>query len=61
MKKVVEILANREELIERSLSVVLLQITAAIAERGQCTIALAGGGTPEPLYRAIAARDLDWD
>ncbi|MGL5063430.1 MAG: 6-phosphogluconolactonase [Microcoleus sp.] len=61
MKKVVEILANREELIERSLSVVLSQITTAITERGQCTIALAGGGTPEPLYRAIAARDLPWD
>lgn len=61
MKKVIEILANREELIERSLSVVLSQITAAITERGQCTIALAGGSTPEPLYQAIAARELDWD
>lgn len=61
MKQVVEILANRAELIERSLSIVLSQIAAAIAERGQCTIALAGGSTPEPLYRAIAARDLDWD
>jgi 6-phosphogluconolactonase len=61
MKQVVEILANRAELIERSLSVVLSQIATAIAERGLCTIALAGGSTPEPLYRAIAAQDLNWD
>ena len=61
MKKVVEVLANREELIARSLSIVLSKIPAAIAEHGQCTIALAGGSTPEPLYRAIAAQDLPWD
>jgi 6-phosphogluconolactonase/glucosamine-6-phosphate isomerase/deaminase len=61
MKKVVEVLANREELIARSLSIVLSKITAAIEERGQCTIALAGGSTPDPLYRAIATQDLPWD
>jgi 6-phosphogluconolactonase len=61
MKKVVEVLANREELIARSLSIVLSKITAAIAERGQCTIALAGGSTPEPLYRAIATQNLPWE
>ncbi len=61
MKKVVEVLANREELIDRSLSVVRSKIQAAIAERGICTIALAGGSTPEPLYRAIATQDLSWD
>jgi 6-phosphogluconolactonase len=61
MKKLVEVLANRAELIERSLSIVRSQIQAAIAERGQCTIALAGGSTPEPLYRAIATQDLPWE
>ncbi|MBE9184306.1 6-phosphogluconolactonase [Microcoleus sp. LEGE 07076] len=61
MKKVVEVLANREQLIERSLAIVLRQIAAAIAERGICTIALAGGSTPEPLYRSIASQDLPWD
>ncbi len=61
MQKIVEVLVNREELIERSLRVVLSKITAAISERGLCTIALAGGSTPEPLYRAIAAQDLPWD
>ncbi|MEG4283419.1 6-phosphogluconolactonase [Microcoleus sp. A006_D1] len=61
MQKIVEVLVNREELIERSLRVVLSKITAAISERGLCTIALAGGSTPEPLYRAIATQDLPWD
>jgi 6-phosphogluconolactonase len=61
MQKVVEVLANRDELIERSLQVVLSKIPAAIAERGICTIALAGGSTPEPLYRALCAQDLPWD
>ena len=61
MQKVVEVLGSREELIERSLAVVLSKITAAIAERGMCTIAAAGGSTPEPLYRSLATQDLPWD
>jgi 6-phosphogluconolactonase len=54
MKKIVEVLANREELIDRSLGIVLSKIPSAIAERGVCTIAAAGGSTPEPLYRALS-------
>jgi len=61
MKKIVEVLADREALIERSLAVVLSKIQAAIAGRGICTIALAGGSTPKPVYEAIAACDLPWD
>ncbi|PSB40325.1 6-phosphogluconolactonase [filamentous cyanobacterium Phorm 6] len=61
MKKVIEVLVNREELIARSLAIVLSQIDKAIAERGICTIAAAGGSTPEPLYRSIASQDLPWD
>jgi 6-phosphogluconolactonase len=33
----------------------------AIAQRGQCTIALAGGSTPKPLYETLAQQDLPWD
>jgi 6-phosphogluconolactonase len=33
---------------------------AAIAERGEALLALAGGRTPFPAYRALASRDLDW-
>src|SRR4028119_393187 len=61
MKKIVEVLANREELINRSLGIVLSKIHAAIAERGVCTIAAAGGSPPEPRYRALSGQDLPWD
>ena len=61
MKTIVEILPDREALIERSLAVVLSKIKAAIAERGLCTIALAGGSTPKPLYEAIATLNLPWE
>lgn len=61
MKKIVEVLADREALIERSRTVILSKIQAAIAERGLCTIALAGGSTPKPIYEAIAACDLPWE
>ena len=34
---------------------------AAIAERGQFVVALAGGSTPERLYKLLATRELDWE
>ncbi len=60
MSKIVEVLPDREALIERSLALVLSKIQAAIQERGMCTIALAGGSTPKPLYEAIATQELPW-
>lgn len=35
-------------------------VRQAIAERGRAVLALAGGRTPFPAYRALASRDLDW-
>jgi 6-phosphogluconolactonase len=61
MNKTVEVLPHKEALIERSLEVVLSHMQTAIQERGQCTIALAGGGTPKPLYEALATQNLPWD
>ncbi|MCG8368466.1 MAG: 6-phosphogluconolactonase [Pseudanabaenales cyanobacterium] len=61
MTPIVEILPDKTALIERALEVVVIQMRAAIADRGLCTIALAGGGTPKPLYAAIAQQDLPWD
>ena len=60
MKKFVEILSDKPALIQRSLELVLTKINTAIATRGQCTIALAGGSTPKPLYEALADRPLPW-
>lgn len=37
------------------------EIAASARERGTCTVALAGGRTPEPVYRALASMpDVDW-
>ncbi|MDT8438841.1 MAG: 6-phosphogluconolactonase [Wenzhouxiangellaceae bacterium] len=33
---------------------------AAISEAGRARLALAGGSTPMPIYRALAAMALDW-
>jgi 6-phosphogluconolactonase len=38
-----------------------LEMTRAIAERGSCGICLAGGRTPEPVYRELASgSSIDW-
>lgn len=61
MSKFVEILPDQEALVARSLVIVLEKIIQAISDRGQCTIALAGGSTPKPLYSALAQENLPWD
>ena len=61
MKKIVEVLADKVSLIERSQVLVVDKIQSAIASRGQCSIALAGGSTPKPLYEALAQENLPWD
>lgn len=57
----VDVLVNKQILIERALVSVTTRITKAIAERGQATIALSGGSTPRPLYEALARQALPWE
>ncbi|MDY6783567.1 MAG: 6-phosphogluconolactonase [Cyanobacteriota bacterium] len=61
MKKSVEVLADKPAAIARSLALVVEKMQEAIAARGGCTIALSGGGTPKPLYEALATQSLPWD
>lgn len=61
MKKIVEILADREQLVARSHEILLAKLAEAIQTRGQFTLALAGGSTPKPLYEALAGDDLPTD
>lgn len=60
MKKLVETLPHKSALIERAHILVKQKIMAAIAAHDLCTIALAGGSTPKPIYEAIATEDLPW-
>jgi 6-phosphogluconolactonase len=57
----IETLPDLPELIERGLEISLKVIEQAIAQRGQATLALAGGSTPKPLYEALATQALPWD
>ncbi len=57
----VEILSDRSSLVDRACNLTVEKINSAIAQRGQCTIALAGGGTPKPLYQALAQHNLPWE
>lgn len=61
MEKFVEILSDKQALVERSLALVVEKIKAATEAKGQCTIALAGGSTPKPLYEALSHQPLAWD
>ena len=60
MNRIVEVLPDKVALVARSLQLVLETIQTAITQRGQCTIALAGGSTPKPLYEQLAQQDLPW-
>ena len=58
---IVEVLSDKVDLVQRALELVTASIQTAIAERGFCTLALAGGSTPKPLYAALATQPLAWD
>lgn len=61
MNRTVEVLSDQAALIQRSLEIVLTRLHSAIASRGRATIALAGGGTPKPLYEQLASQNLPWE
>ncbi len=52
--------ADADALARGVASVLAAACEAAIAERGQASLALAGGRTPYPAYRAWAAMQLPW-
>jgi 6-phosphogluconolactonase len=50
--------------INESIKYLLAELTAylqrTIQENNHCTLALAGGNTPKPLYEALSKEDLPW-
>lgn len=60
MKKRVEILSDKFALIDRSQILIKQKIIEALSEQDFCTIALAGGSTPKPIYEMMAEESLPW-
>jgi 6-phosphogluconolactonase len=54
--------AEPAELVRRASRWLAQELTSAIAERGSCAVCLAGGRTPEPVYRALAGESgIAWE
>jgi 6-phosphogluconolactonase len=51
---------DRDDLIAALTEVCSNAIGEALATRNRATVALSGGTTPAPLYRALSHRPLDW-
>lgn len=60
-KNQVHILPAGEEFIAFASSRLKEEIISAIGHRGICTLALAGGSTPRPIYQQLAKEDLPWE
>jgi len=53
-------LETAEQVAEAACQQILNAAKSAISERGKFKLVLAGGGTPEKVYRLLAASDADW-
>ena len=60
----IKVLPDVEALTSKALEVIIAAAQSAIQDRGQFSMALSGGSTPETVYRALAAPEnrtrLDW-
>lgn len=56
-----KILPDKNALIATATDFIIEKIRSSIELTNRCTIALAGGNTPKPIYEAIAKTDLPWD
>ena len=61
MTRFIEVLPDKTSLIARTQDIVITKIKAAVERQDRASIALAGGGTPKPLYESLATQDLPWD
>ena len=52
---------TKEKLLDQALELILQKAEEAITNRGEFSIALAGGSTPKPLYEKLAETNQDWN
>lgn len=57
----IRVARDRAELVSEASGWLAREIGAAVGERGQVSIALAGGSTPQPIHARLAALDLPWE
>jgi 6-phosphogluconolactonase len=56
------VVSDPARLARRAAEWLVLEMSRAIARRGVCTVSLAGGRTPEPVYRELAfGSSIDWN
>lgn len=60
MESSLKVLSDVNALVDYAETLVVAACQRAIAQRGQFTLALAGGSTPKPLYERLAQQDLPW-
>ncbi|TVQ56352.1 MAG: 6-phosphogluconolactonase [Spirulina sp. DLM2.Bin59] len=60
MSRTIEVLPDKAALVARAEDLICDRITQTLSQQDYCTLALAGGSTPKPLYGALARRDLPW-
>jgi len=52
--------ADPESLAQNLAGELTIQINNAIVDRGLAVLALSGGSTPKPLFKALSEYDIDW-
>ncbi len=56
----IEVFADRDSLTLAAASVLAAALGSGLARTGRAALAAAGGTTPAPVYRRLAAARLDW-
>ncbi|RBP49748.1 6-phosphogluconolactonase [Arenicella xantha] len=52
--------SDAQSLAENLAGELVIKIGDAISERGLAVLALSGGSTPKPLFKALAEHDIEW-
>lgn len=64
MNREINIFPTKGELVQAAAEKIIAVVNAAIYERGRCSLALAGGGTPRDVYARLATENyrsrVDW-
>ncbi|MDD4319726.1 MAG: 6-phosphogluconolactonase [Candidatus Peribacteraceae bacterium] len=51
---------TEDAFLDKATSILEKQIGKALSKAGRCTLCLAGGSTPLPVYQRLATRPIDW-